>query len=72
PLDIGIFSSLAYAYSQEIDQLIQSSCGFTRLTKRSFWQLFSVAWERSVTSSNIKSAFSSPGIFPLEPKKVLK
>ena len=31
-----------------------------------------MAWERSVTSSNTKSAFSSPGIFPLEPKKVLK
>jgi len=72
PLDVGIFSPLAHAYSQEIDQLIQSSCGFARLTKRSFWRLFSVAWERSVTSSNIKSAFSSPGIFPLEPKKVLK
>ncbi|PVH90582.1 hypothetical protein DM02DRAFT_475037, partial [Periconia macrospinosa] len=41
-------------------------------TKRSFWRLFAAAWERSVTVSNIKSAFSSPGIFPLEPEKVLK
>lgn len=71
PLDVGIFSPLAHAYSQEIDQLIQSSCGFSRLTKRSFWRLFAAAWERSVTFSNIKSAFAGPGIFPLEPEKVL-
>ncbi|RMZ87477.1 hypothetical protein DV736_g5297, partial [Chaetothyriales sp. CBS 134916] len=72
PLDVGIFSPLAHAYSQEIDQLIQSSCGFSRLTKRSFWRLFAAAWERSVTVSNIKSAFSGPGIVPLEPEKVLR
>lgn len=72
PLDVGIFSPLAHAYSQEIDQLIQSSRGFSRLTKRSFWRLFAAAWERSVTVSNVKSAFSSPGILPLEPEKVLK
>jgi hypothetical protein len=72
PLDVGIFSPLAHAYSQEIDQLIQSSFGFTRLTKRSFWRLFAAAWERSVTVSNIKSAFSAPGIFPLQPEKVLR
>jgi hypothetical protein len=71
PLDVGIFSPLAHAYSQEIDHLIQSSCGFSRLTKRSFWKLFSAAWNHSVTSSNIKSAFSSPGIYPLRPERVL-
>jgi hypothetical protein len=71
PLDVGIFSPLAHAYSQEIDQLIQSSGGFSRLTKRSFWRLFSAAWKRSMTVSNIKSAFSSPGIYPFAPKKVL-
>ncbi|KAH7394673.1 hypothetical protein BKA66DRAFT_380518, partial [Pyrenochaeta sp. MPI-SDFR-AT-0127] len=45
---------------------------FSRLTKRSFWRLFAAAWKRSATVSNIKSAFSSPGIFPLEPKRVLR
>ncbi|PVH90112.1 hypothetical protein DM02DRAFT_637062, partial [Periconia macrospinosa] len=29
------------------------------------------AWERSITVSNIKSAFSSPGIYPLAPEKIL-
>ena len=43
PLDVGIFSPLAHAYSQEIDHLIQSSCEFSQLTKRSFWKLFSAA-----------------------------
>lgn len=71
PLDVGIFSPLAHIHSQEIDQLIQSSGGFLRLTKRGFWRLFAVAWEGSVTS-NFKLAFAGPGIFPLEPEKVLR
>ena len=43
PLDLKIFSPLSTAYSQEIDRTIQSSCGFTRLTKRSFWFMFKIA-----------------------------
>jgi len=71
PLDVGIFSSLANAYSQELDRLIQSSHGFTRITKRHFWRLFSAAWTYTVTAENIKSAFAAPGITPLDPSKIL-
>jgi hypothetical protein len=71
PLDVGIFSPLATAYSKEIDQLIQSSHGFSRVTKRIFWRLFRTAWNSALTLENIRSAFASPGISPLNPPKVL-
>lgn len=71
PLDVGIFSPLANAYSKEIDQLIQSSCGFTRVTKRSFWRLFQAAWTQALTLKNILSAFASPGIVPFNPPRFL-
>lgn len=71
PLDVGVFSPLAHAYSEEIDQLIQSSCGFSRMTKRNFWKLFHTAWTRALTLKNIKSGFAATGIHPLNPPKVL-
>jgi hypothetical protein len=71
PLDIGVFSPLATAYSKEIDQLIQSSHRFSRLTKRNFWSLFRTAWKSALTFENIRSAFATPGIFPLNARKVL-
>ena len=40
PRTVGIFSSLATAYSTQIDTLIQSSFEFTQTIKRSFWPLF--------------------------------
>ncbi|EKG09045.1 pogo transposable element, putative, partial [Macrophomina phaseolina MS6] len=72
PLDVGIFSPLATAYSNEIDRLIQSSRGFSRVTKRTFWGLFRTAWNSALTFENIRSAFASPGICPLKPQKVLE
>lgn len=59
PLDVGIFSSLSNAYSQEIDNLIRTSLGFVRMTKRSFWRLFHAACFRALTLENIKSAWEA-------------
>ena len=36
PLDISIFSPLTTAYSNQIDNLIQSNQDFSRVTKRNF------------------------------------
>ena len=36
PLDLRIFSPLSIAYSNEIDKILQSSIGFSKITKRSF------------------------------------
>jgi len=72
PLDVGIFSPLSTAYSKEIDRLIQSSHGFSRVTKRNFWTLFRTAWNSALTVENIRSAFATPGIYPINPSKVLQ
>lgn len=71
PLDVGIFSPLSTAYSYEIDQYIQSSHGFSTITKRSFWSLFRGAWKTALTFNNIRSAFAATGIHPLESTKIL-
>ena len=71
PLDVGIFSPLATAYSNQIDYAIQSSHGFTRITKRSFWSMFRTAWITALTFENIRSAFAATGIYPIQPEKIL-
>jgi hypothetical protein len=71
PLDVGIFSPLALAYSQALDEYIFTSRGFSRMTKRVFYTLFKGAWEKSVTGANILSAFEKTGIFPHRPEAVL-
>ena len=71
PLDVGIFSPLSTAYSNEIDHLIQSSQGFSRVTKRSFWAMFRTAWKTALSFENIRSAFASTAVYPLGPEKIL-
>ena len=71
PLYVGIFSPLSTAYSTEIDHLIQSSKGFSRVTKRGFWTMFRAAWKTALSFENIRSAFASAAIYPLGPEKVL-
>lgn len=71
PLDIGIFSPLSTAYSNQIDYLIQSSQGFSRVTKRSFWSMFRTAWRTALSFENIRSAFAATAVYPLGPEKIL-
>ena len=71
-LDVAIFSPLATAYFNQIDAFIQSSHGFGRITKRVFWSLFRNAWASALTLSNIRAGFSTTGIHPFQPSKVLR
>ena len=71
PLDVGIFSPLSTAYSNQIDHLIQSSQGFSRVTKRSFWSMFRTAWKTALSFENIRSAFAATAVYPLCPEKVI-
>lgn len=71
PLDVGIFAPLATAYSYQIDHLIQSSHGFSSVTKRGFWSLFREAWKKALTPGNVRSAFAATAIHPLGPEKIL-
>ena len=71
PLDVSLFSPLATAYSHEIDDFIQKSQGFCRITKRVFWRLFRPAFQKAFISNNILAGFSATGVHPLNPEKVL-
>lgn len=71
PLDLKIFSPLSTYYSQELDRVIQSSCGYSRVTKRSFWSIFKIAWQKASSKANILSAFRAAGIHPLNPDIIL-
>ena len=71
PLDVGLFSSLATYYTNELDKLIADSQDFTRMTKQYFWRLFKPSWERAFCKMNILSAFKATGIHPLDASKVL-
>ena len=71
PLDVSVFSPLAQAYSQGLDEFIASSRGFSRMTKRLFWSIFWPAWQKAVKYETITSGFTKTGIYPFNPAIVL-
>jgi DDE superfamily endonuclease len=71
PLDVGLFSPLARAYSYELEMFMQKCQGFVSMSKRMFWPMFRTAWETSFTEKNITSAWKATGIFPFDPQKLL-
>jgi hypothetical protein len=62
PLDIGCFLPLSTCYSTEINRLLDTSKGISSLTKRTFWSVFKPAWDKSISESNILSAWKKTGI----------
>jgi len=71
PLDVGLFSPLSTAYSNQLNSLMHKSLGMVSMTKRFFYPLFRDAYRASFTKKNILHAFEKPGIFPVDPEKVL-
>jgi len=72
PLDVVLFSPLSNAYTKQLDDFINDSQGFTRLTKRDFFRLFWASWNEVFTSKNINSAFATTGLYPFNPDIVIK
>jgi hypothetical protein len=50
---------------------MHKSLGMVSMTKRFFYPLFRDAYQASFTKKNILHAFEKPGIFPVNPEKVL-
>jgi hypothetical protein len=71
PLDVGLFSPLSTAYSNQLNSLMHKGLGMVSMTKRFFYPLFRDAYWASFTKKNILHAFEKPGIFPVDPEKVL-
>jgi hypothetical protein len=72
PLDVGVFSPLAKAYSDSLDRFIQHGNGWEKMNKANFWAVFYPAWCEALTAKNIKSAFEATGIHPFRPDAVLQ
>jgi DDE superfamily endonuclease len=71
PLDVGCFLPLSTCYSTEINRLLDASKGISSLTKRTFWSVFKPAWNKSMSESNILSAWKKTGIWPYQPSIIL-
>ncbi|CEL07079.1 hypothetical protein ASPCAL10244 [Aspergillus calidoustus] len=72
PLDVGIFSPLSKAYSDELEAFLHISLGLSHITKRDFFRLFFPAWGRALTCENIISSWKTVGIHPFDPEIILK
>lgn len=72
PLDIGLFSPLATAYTKELNNHTHKSLGWVSMTKRMFWSIFRTAWKQSFTAVNILKAFAKSGIWPINAQTTLK
>ena len=65
PLDRAVFGPLNRAYNGLCTEFLQES-PLHQINKWTFPALFRQAWDKSVTSVNIKSGFKACGIIPLD------
>ena len=72
PLDVSCFRPLAHYYSDGLDQLIQTTLGFSAIKKRDFFQIFWPAWIKAFKKDTILSAWRKTGIVPPDPAVVLR
>ena len=69
PLDVGVFSPLKRAISNQISRFIRS--GITRIQKVEWLERFIEAREQAVTSTNIISEWRGAGLFPENMHRIL-
>lgn len=69
--DIELFSPLATAYSQQINQFVAECQGFVSIIKRHFWRFFRAAWKQAFTTQNIESGRATASIHPFNSERVL-
>lgn len=71
-LDVSLFGPLSTAYSKHLTELLHQCLGFCAITKRDFFRLFWQAWQQAFTTTNILGAFTTTGLDPFDPQRVLK
>ena len=69
PLDVGYFSCLKTAFSNQNQDLIRNH--IFHVTKVDFLATFYIAYLATFTQSNIKADFRGSGLYPLDPEAVL-
>jgi hypothetical protein len=71
PLDVGMFSPLAQAYSNQLASFMHQSQGLSSITKRDFYRLFNLAWKSSFIKTTILKSFKATGLSPFNPDVIL-
>lgn len=66
PMDVGVFSSLKAKFQQACASKLQKKKS-GKTGRQHFGQLFSTAWNASVTPKNIKGGFEDAGLWPINP-----
>jgi hypothetical protein len=70
PCDVSVFAALKAAYRDEVERLERG--GVNAIGKEHFTLLYSHARNKAFTQRNIRSGFSSCGLFPFNPDRVLR
>lgn len=70
PLDKGCFGPLKQYWRQECHSFITRNPGRV-ITRYDFSQLFSNAWSKAMTITNVVSGFKTTGIYPLDRSTIL-
>jgi DDE superfamily endonuclease len=69
PLDVGIFSPLKTYMTAELDKIMRY--GISNIKKFEWADAYRLARPKAMTETNIKSAFRTAGLVPLNRRKVL-
>jgi hypothetical protein len=64
PLDVSLFNPLATYYSQALDAYTRRSLGLSSISKRDFFAIFYLAFDKAFTEENIRSVWRKTGIEP--------
>jgi len=71
PLDVGLFGPYQHFYGVTVDDYIRSGQNISGIKKSIFIPLLTEAREATFTPHNIQQSFTSTGISPLNPRRVL-
>jgi hypothetical protein len=67
--DVGCFSVMKRMYGREIEDFIKAVV--THITKLEFFYAFKAAYERIMTSENVRAGFRGAGLAPFDPQAVI-
>ena len=69
PLDVSCFSPLKHFYKQKVEELVQKRVN--SIKKEDFLYIYPAAYQKALSSLNIKSGFAATGLIPFSPERVL-
>jgi DDE superfamily endonuclease len=69
PLNVGCFSPLKKAYSQQIEDMMRAYIVY--ITKDDFFPTFYTAFNIAMTESNIRGGFRGARLLPFDPESVI-